>query len=211
MHRLTLTARRLGAAIGQQVADLEGIRMSLMGVQRQEQGRTLLHHADARVSMAVDPALMTLGPAEPPLQFQVVLRQVRPVTADEEARLEARHHCGEVLPNRVAVGLEAIPQRLELSLPLETTPMRRVERRIDRGDVRHPLPDGRLDLPHQTEAAIDATGQPTQQGLGPPPLRASRFRCSDCRTSPSASAIRTPGGCSGPPWSSLRMPRTAAQ
>jgi 7-cyano-7-deazaguanine synthase in queuosine biosynthesis len=26
-----------------------------------------------------------------------------------------------------------------------------------------------------------------------------------------ASAIRTPGGSSGPPWSSLRMPRTAVQ
>ena len=29
--------------------------------------------------------------------------------------------------------------------------------------------------------------------------------------SASASAIRRPGGCSGPPWSSLRIPRTAAQ
>ena len=211
MHRLALTSGRLGSAIGQQIIDLKGIGMSLVGVQRQGQGRPLLHDPDARVPMAVDPALVALGPAEPALQLQVVLRQSRLISTGEEALLEARHHRGEVLPNRVAVALEAVPEALELGTTLEATAVRRVECRLHRGDLRHLLPEGCLDLCHQGKAAIEATGQPPQQGLGPPPLRASRFRCSDCRTSPSASAMRKPGGCSGPPWSSLRMPRTAAQ
>jgi hypothetical protein len=199
MHRLALTSGHLGSVIGQQIVDSEGIGMSLVGVQRQEQGRPLLHHPDARVPMAVDPAFVTLGPAEPALQLQVVLREFQPITADEEAILEARHHRGKVLPGRVPVSLEAIPERLELGATLQTTPLGRVECGLDRGDVRHLLPQGRLDLRHRVEAPIDATGQPPQRRLGPPPLRAPRFRCSDCRTSPSASAIRKPGGCSGPP------------
>lgn len=211
MHRLALTLGRLGSAIGQQVGDSQRIGMSPVGVQRQEQGRTLLHDADARVAMAVDPAFMTLGPAEPTLQFQVVLRQFRPITADEETFQEARHHRGEVLPNRITVGLEAIPERLEHGATLQTTAVRRAECRLHCGDIHHLLPDDGLDLRHQLKTTIDTTGQAAQQRLGPPPLRASRLRCSDCRTSPSASAIRTPGGCNGPPWSSLRMPRTAAQ
>ena len=44
-----------------------------------------------------------------------------------------------------------------------------------------------------------------------PGLFNARFLPSEARTSANASAIRKPGGCRGPPWSSLRMPRTAAQ
>jgi len=118
MHRLALTAGRPGAAIGQQVVDSEGIGMSLVGVQRQEQGRPLLYDPNARVPMAVDPAFVALGPAEPALQLQVVLRQSQLISTGEETLLEARHHRGEVLPNRVAVGLEAIPEALELGTTL---------------------------------------------------------------------------------------------
>ena len=118
MHRLAWTAGRLGAAIRQQVVDFEAIGMSLVGVQRQEQGRPLLHDPNTRVPRAVDPAFVALGPAEPALPLQVVLRQSRLVSTGEETLLEARHHRGEVLPNRVAVGLEAIPAALELGTTL---------------------------------------------------------------------------------------------
>lgn len=170
-----------------------------MGIQRQQQRRPFLHDPDAPGSMAVDAAFVTLGLAEPTLQLEIVLGKIGVVIADEEAVLEARHHGGEVVPNRVAVGLEAIPKRLELGTTLGAIPVGRLEGRIDRGDIRHVLPDGFLDFLHQIETAIDTAGQSTQQRLGPPPLRASRFRCSDRRTSPNASAIRRPGGCSGPP------------
>ncbi len=179
MHRLTLTPGRWGAAIRQQIGDLEGIGMGPVSIQCQQQGRPLLHNPDTRVPVAVDPPLVTLGPAEPALQLQVVLRQFRFITADEQPTLEARHDRGEVLPDRGTVGLEVIPQGLVLGAPLETTSLRRLECGLDRGDVRYLPPDGRLDFPHQVEAAIETTGQPPQQRLGPPPLRASRFRCSD--------------------------------
>jgi hypothetical protein len=65
-----------------------------------------------------------------------------------------------------------------------------------------------LDL---VQAALDAAGQAAELLLGEPPFCSSRFRWIDARTSANASAIRTPGGFSGPPWSSLRIPRTAAQ
>ena len=199
MKRLVLTAGRRGSAVGQQIGDGEGIGTIPMGIQRQQQRRSFLHDPDARVPMAVDAAFVALGLAEPTLQLEIVPGEIRVVIADEEAIPEARHHGGEVLPNRVAVGLEAIPKRLELGAARGATSVGRVECRIDRGNVRHLLPDGLLPLRHQIEAATDAAGQPTQQRLGPPPLRASRFRRSDCPTSPSASAIRSPGGCSGPP------------
>jgi hypothetical protein len=64
---------------------------------------------------------------------------------------------------------------------------------------------------HQGQPRVDARGQPTQLRLREPPFFASRFRWIDARISSRASAICNPGGWSGPPWSLLRMPRTAAQ
>jgi hypothetical protein len=61
------------------------------------------------------------------------------------------------------------------------------------------------------QAAIDAVGQPVQLLLSESPFFASKLRSIESRTSSKASAIRRPGGWSGPPWSSLRMPRTAEQ
>ena len=113
MQRLALTAGHLGSAIGQQVVDSEGIGMSLVGVQRQEQRRPLLHNADARVPMAMDATLVALGPAEPALQLQVVLRQFRPITADDAERVvalsetyraEVRYSSGVVRTQKIVVG-----------------------------------------------------------------------------------------------------------
>src|SRR5262249_5377340 len=61
------------------------------------------------------------------------------------------------------------------------------------------------------QSAVNATDETFQPRLCTPPFCACRLRSSDARTSCNASLIRTPGGCSGPPWSSLSIPRTAAQ
>src|SRR5262249_37198401 len=61
------------------------------------------------------------------------------------------------------------------------------------------------------QSAVNATDETFQPRLCMPPFCACRLRSSDARTSCNASLIRTPGGCSGPPWSSLSIPRTAAQ
>jgi hypothetical protein len=72
-------------------------------------------------------------------------------------------------------------------------------------------PDRLLLGSHQVQPLVDAGGQPDQLLLREPPFFAPRFGWIDCRTSSNAPAIRSPGGSSGPPWSSLRIPRTAAQ
>ena len=61
------------------------------------------------------------------------------------------------------------------------------------------------------EAPVNAAGKSAELLFRDPPFRSPTFRWIDSRTSPKASAIRKPGGWSGPPWSSLRIPRTAAQ
>jgi hypothetical protein len=61
------------------------------------------------------------------------------------------------------------------------------------------------------QASVDAAGQTAELLLCEPPFFSSKFRWIDAPTSCNASAIRKPGGSSGPPWSSLRMPRTAVQ
>ena len=49
------------------------------------------------------------------------------------------------------------------------------------------------------QARLDASGQAAELLLREPPFFASKFRWIDSRTSFNASAIRKPGGCSGPP------------
>jgi hypothetical protein len=61
------------------------------------------------------------------------------------------------------------------------------------------------------QSPVDAAGQAAESLLCEPPFFAPWFRPIDSRTSPNASAMIRPGGRSGPPWSLLRIPRTAAQ
>src|SRR3954471_19972008 len=182
--------------------------MSQVRIQGQDQRRTFLHDPHSGMTMAVNPTLMALGLAEPPLQVEIVSRQVHVVTTEEEARLEAPHHPGHLLPDRVTIRLEAIAKCLESGSTSLAITTRRIERGGHLDDLIDVLPDRDLSLLDRAESPIDVTGQATQERLGTPPFFAPRLRRSDCRTSPNASAIRSPGGWSGPPWSSLRIPRT---
>jgi hypothetical protein len=60
------------------------------------------------------------------------------------------------------------------------------------------------------EPLVDARHELRQLAIAGPPFFGSTQRWSEARTSPSASAIRRPGGSSGPPWSSFRIPRIPA-
>ncbi len=66
--------------------------MRQVGIQRQQQRGTFLHDSHSGMTMTVNPTLVTLRLAKPTLQIQVVSRQVRVITADEQAHLEALHH-----------------------------------------------------------------------------------------------------------------------
>ena len=163
------------------------------------------------MTVAVNPTLMPLGLAEPTLQIEVVTRQVRLVTTDEQSRLEAPHHRRHLPPDRVRFGSQAISQRREDHATLIARAAGRIESRGDLDDLVDVLLGRDLRLLDRIKSPVDEPGQAAQERFTTPPFFAPRFRPRDCRTSPNASAIRSPGGWRGPPWSSLRMPRTAQQ
>ena len=72
--------------------------MSQVRIQGQDQRRTFLHDPHSGMTMAVNPTLMALGLAEPPLKVEVVSRQVRIVTAEP---LPAEPIPGEPIPGEV--------------------------------------------------------------------------------------------------------------
>jgi hypothetical protein len=149
--------------------------------------------------MAVNPTLMALRLAKPTPQIEVVTRQVRLVTTDEQSRLEAPHHRRHLPPDRVRFGSQAITERPEEDPPLIARAAGRVERGGNLDDLVNVPPDrgpGPLD---RVGPPVEVTGQAIQERLGAPPFFAPRFRPRDCLTSLNASAIRGPGGWGDPP------------
>jgi hypothetical protein len=133
------------------------------------------------------------------------------VAAAEQTGAEAFHHPGHMGRDRAVACVEAEADLLKGSLAPGAWPVGRVQSRVDLYDVLDVPADFLLLDPDEIEASVNACRQPLQLCFREPPFFTDRLRSSDACTSPSASAIRNPGGCSGPPWSSLRMPRTMAQ
>ena len=185
--------------------------MSQVGIQGQQKRGAFLHDSHSGMTVAVNPTLVTLGLTKPTLQIQVVIRQLGIITADEQARLEAPHHRRHLPPDRVRLGSQAISQRREDDATLFAWAAGRIESRGDLDDLVNVLSDRDPRLLDRIQSPVDEPGQAAQERFTAPPFLAPRSRPRDCRTSSSASAIRSPGGFSGPPWSSLRMPRTAQQ
>src|SRR4051794_12959934 len=149
--------------------------------------------------MAVNPPLMTLGQAKPSFQIKVILDLFKQAFAHEQAGEKTDHHLGHLLVNRVPGVLESIDQFLELRLPIGTVTYPRFEGRGDFLDVLDVVADRLLFVAHFVPAAVDAAGESAELLLCESPVFAPRFRWIDARTSSSASAIRKPGGWSGPP------------
>jgi hypothetical protein len=116
VDRLTLTLGLTRRPVWQKIIDTERVGVGPMGVQRVHQRRSLLDHPDPRMAVAVDPTLVPLGQAEPPLQLQVVLHRRAVIPAGEQAGAEAAHQVGHVLMNRVAVTFQAAENRIEFVL-----------------------------------------------------------------------------------------------
>lgn len=170
-----------------------------MRVQSMHQRRPLQNDADPRVPMAVDVALVTLRNAKPTLQIQIVIERRQRVCANEQTGHKARHHLSHFLVDRGLGFLEAILQRLKLLLPLGATLRVRFKGRGNGGDVFHVATQFLLFGADGVETAVDAAGQTVELRFGEAPFFSSKFRWIDSRTSLNASAIRKPGGCSGPP------------
>jgi hypothetical protein len=199
VDRLPLTPRSLRPPIGPQVLDLERLMMIRVRVQGRQQRRPVLHQPHADVTMTMNPTLVALGQAEPPLQIEIVPRQSRVITPDEQPRCETPHHPGHLLSYPISARVEPLAKGLEGRRTLSLIPVGRIQGRPDRDDILDVLPNRLLGLLHGSQSPIEEPGQSSQERLGAPPVFASRFRWSDWRTSPNASAIRRPGGWSGPP------------
>jgi hypothetical protein len=161
--------------------------------------------------MTVNSPLVAFGQAKPALKIEIVLDLLELSLADEKAAQEADHQRGHVLANRVLIPLESIDQLLERLLAILATLPSRFEGRGYLLDVLDVLSDWLLLGLDMLQSPVDAAGQAAELLFCEPPFFASKFRWIDSRTSSKASVIRRPGGWRGPPWSSLRIPRTAAQ
>src|SRR4051794_7675320 len=173
--------------------------MRRVRVQRGHQRRARLNQPDPRVATAADPPLVALRQPEPALQLEVILDRFVVLLPDEEPGKEAEHHRRHPVADRILGRLEAIDQRLELLLPLGDVLRPGLEGRGHLRNHRDVLADDTLLLLDLVQAALDASGQAAELLLREPPFFSSKFRWSDAWTSVSASAIRNPGGCSGPP------------
>jgi len=85
--------------------------MMQVGVQHGDQRGSFRNEAHARMSVAMNATLVTLGATKEPFQIQIVTRKVRHVFADEKAGGKGVHGLGQRLPHRLVRSLEAALQR----------------------------------------------------------------------------------------------------
>lgn len=198
-QRLALAGGFSGPAIREEILDRERFGMGQVRIQRVHQGRPFLNDPHPGMTMAMNPPLMPLGHAEPALQIEIVRNRFDVVFTHEEPRLETRHQLKHVGSKRIFVVLKAIDQGSELLRAMRPIPARGVQGRCHLTNLLHVLSNRRLFLGDRVQTAVDAVGQATQLLLSGPPFFASKLRWIDSCTSSKASAIRRPGGCSGPP------------
>ena len=170
-----------------------------MGIEGHQQCGAFLDEANPSMAAAVNAALVAFGLAKPALEVQVVLWEIRVVPSHKQPWLKTRHHAAYVLPRWIITALELLPQGLKLRVTLVARAPVGIKRGLDSSYVCHLLADGLLRCLHARQTSVDIAGQARESFMRTPPFCASRFRCSEARTSPKASAIRKPGGCSGPP------------
>ena len=185
--------------------------MMQVGVQGGKQRGSFHDDPHACMAVAMNATLMPLGATKEPFQIQIVTGNVGHVFADEQAGDKGVHGLGHGLPHRLVRALKASLERSKQG----PTPWHRAVVGVERGghlaNVVHSLFHGLLLWLDLGQAPVDGVGQSLQPLVCRPPFFASRFRCREDWISPRASAIFSPGGCKGPPWSSLSTPRTAAQ
>jgi hypothetical protein len=126
--------------------------------------------------MTVNPPLVTLGQAKPPLQIEVVLDRFILLFTDEQARKETEHHCSHAVTDRILGRLEVIDQCLELLFPLRDVLGPGLQRRGHLRDHAHILSDHRLLFLDFVQARLDASREPAELLRRDPPFFTSKFR-----------------------------------
>lgn len=206
-----LRNRRLAVEVGEQIAGGEWLRVVEMRIQGVDQARAFLHNPHAGMFVSMNATFMPLRLAKPAFQVEVVARLVGVVATQEQSRLKAAHDLAHVPLNRIFIGPKLFPQDFELLPPCDAGTERWFQRRLDEPDGFDVTSDGVQVVLDLVQSPGDAPGQTLQLDFGTPPFLTWTFRSRDCCTSCNASAIRTPGGCNGPPWSSLRIPLITVQ
>src|SRR3954451_12360510 len=120
--------------------------------------RPFLNDPNPRMATTVEPPLVTLGQAEPPLQIEIVADPLERGLADKQARDETDHDPGHPLVNWITGALEACRQRLELLLASRALPLFGIEGRGDFADLRDIPSDCPLLGRDLVQAAVDAPG-----------------------------------------------------
>lgn len=85
--------------------------MMQVGVQGGDQRGSFHDDPHARMAVAMNATLVTLGATKEPFQIQIVTRKVGHLFADEKAGGKGVHGLGHRLPHRMVGPLEASPQR----------------------------------------------------------------------------------------------------
>lgn len=180
-------------------------------VEGQQQRGAFLDNADPSVPVAVHAALVPFGLAEPAFQVEGVLGQVGVLTSNKQPRRKAGHAMAHMVSDRIVARVALLLQDLTLRLTLGTRATLRFACRLDRSHILHGGTQSLLRIMARRQTPVNVARSTRKTRVCRPPVFASRWRWSAARTSSKASAMRRPGGCRGPPWSSCRMPRTAAQ
>ena len=170
-----------------------------MRIERRQQCGAFVDEAHPSMAVAMNAALVAFGVSKPACEVEVVLREIRVVTSHKQAWLKTRQYPTYVLPLRIVTPLELLPQGLKLHVPVVARAIGGIKCGLDCPHVCHLVTDVLLGRLHTRQASVNRAGQTRELLVGTPPFCASRFRRSDARTSPKASAIRKPGGCHGPP------------
>jgi hypothetical protein len=163
-------------------------------VQRMDQGWSVLNDPHARVAMTVNPPLVALGQTKPPLQVEIVTNLFKLGLTHEKPCEKAAHDLGHVLVNRVLGTCEAINQLLVPFLTSRAVAFFGFKSRGHLGDFLDVVSDRLLLGSDGVRSPVDALAKTAELGFREAPFFSSKLRWIESRTSPSASAIRRPGG-----------------
>ena len=92
----------------------EGLGVTLVSVEGEEESGPLLHDAYAGVRSAVNAALMSLGHAKGSFEAEVVYRQLGVIATGEQARSEREHRLSHIADERVGAAGVRRGERFEL-------------------------------------------------------------------------------------------------
>ena len=165
---------------------------------RQESG-PLLNDAHAGVAMAVDAAFVAFWQSERAFEIIVVGRQIRIVISDKETGGESVDDVAEEVSHRQWIIAERLAKVEEGRSPLFEGAGFGVEILGNFLNVRKMQPDLGLCGLDMGQTAVDTAYKSLLGFVGRAPFFATRLRCKESRTCCRESAMRNPGGCSGPP------------